>query len=71
MLVAKRKGRTFQTEVPFERPQTLLPPVDWIISNPQKIKRRLRDQYAPTGGPLPTPWRHEDYYRFGRLSSVE
>ena len=48
-----------------------LPPVERVIGNPQKISGRLRDHYVPTAGPLPTPWRYDDHYGFGRLSSVE
>jgi glycine reductase len=48
-----------------------VPPVERVIGNPQKISGRLRDHYVPTAGPLPTPWRFDDHYGFGRLSSME
>ena len=48
-----------------------LPPVERVIGNPQKISGKLRDHYVPTAGPLPTPWRYDDHYGFGRLSSLE
>ena len=48
-----------------------LPPVDRVIGNPQKISGRLLDHYVPTAGPLPTPWRYDDHYGFGTLSSEE
>ncbi len=48
-----------------------VPPVERVIGNPQKISGRLRDHYVPTAGTLPTPWRFDDHYGFGRLSSME
>jgi glycine reductase len=47
-----------------------LPAVERVIGNPQKISGQLRDHYVPTAGPLPTPWRYDDHYGFGRLSSM-
>jgi glycine reductase len=48
-----------------------VPPVERVIGNPRKISGGLRDHYVPTAGPLPTPWRFDDHYGFGRLSSME
>ncbi len=48
-----------------------LPPVERVIGSPQKPSGGLLDQYVPTAGPLPTPWRYDDHYGFGRLSSEE
>ena len=48
-----------------------LPPVDRVIGSPQKPIGRLLDHFVPTAGALPTPWRYDDHYGFGRLSSEE
>ena len=48
-----------------------LPPVDRVIGWPQMVSGRLRDELAPTAGPLPAPPRYDDHYGFGRLSSTE
>jgi len=48
-----------------------LPPVARVIGHPTKPIGPLRDQLAPTAGPLPPPPRYDDHYGFNRLSCAE
>ena len=49
----------------------MLPAVDRVIGNPEKISGRLRDYTVPTTGPLPPPGRYDDHYGFNRLSAEQ
>ncbi len=48
-----------------------LPPVDRVIGATEKAIGPLRDELAPTAGPLPAPPRFDDHYGFGSLSCIE
>jgi glycine reductase complex component B subunit alpha and beta len=48
-----------------------LPAVQRVIGHQTKLIGPLRDQPAPTTGPLPPPPRYDDHYGFNRLSCAE
>jgi glycine reductase complex component B subunit alpha and beta len=48
-----------------------LPRVQRVIGHQTKMIGPLRDQPAPTAGPLPPPPRYDDHYGFNRLSCTE
>jgi glycine reductase len=48
-----------------------LPAVERVIGHQTKPIGPLRDQLAPTRGPLPPPPRYDDHYGFNRLSCAE
>jgi sarcosine reductase len=48
-----------------------LPRVQRVIGHQTKMIGPLRDQPAPTAGPLPPPPRYDDHYGFNRLSCAE
>jgi glycine reductase complex component B subunit alpha and beta len=48
-----------------------LPAVERVIGHRTKMIGPLRDQPAPTAGPLPPPPRYDDHYGFNRLSCAE
>jgi sarcosine reductase len=48
-----------------------LPAVERVIGHQTKMIGPLRDEPAPTAGPLPPPPRYDDHYGFNRLSCAE